>query len=256
MSNPGPDGGMSEPPQAAYGEAATYEQPPPERQERPWSGGRVVTLVLGSLLALFSLGLLAGGVAVLAFDLTQRDANGYLVTDTVEFESNGYAIVGSGLEIDTSVPGWVQVQELIGEVELRVEATGGERVFVGVARESEAEGYLADIGYDEIDEISGFRGVEVTYLSHSGGPPESQPAEQDFWTASTEGRGTQTLTFEPQEGRWVIVAMNADGSPDVSVSAAVAVEAPSLPWVAVALLIAGALAMLVAALIIYLAVRR
>lgn len=245
------NGGEPEQP-AGHGDTATYEQPQ-EQPYRPWTVGRVVALVIGSLVALFALGLLTAGLAVLAFDLTQRETDGYLVTNTVEFESNSHAIVGSGLEIDTDVPGWLQVRELIGDIQLRVEGTGGETVFIGIARESDAEDYLADIGYDEIDQI---RDAQVTYLPHTGGPPGSPPAEQDFWTASTEGQGPQTLTFEPQDGRWVVVAMNADGSPEVNVAAAVAVEAPSLPWVAVGLLIAGGLGLLVAGLIIYLAVRR
>lgn len=243
------DGGVPE----GYG---TYDTPTSERPQRrptrPWTAGRVVALVVGALLALFSLGLLAGGLAVLAFDLAGRDSEGYIATNAVEFESNSYAIVGSGLEIDTDVPGWLQVRELVGDIQLRVESTGGESVFIGIAREPDARDYLADIGYDEVSEISG---VEVTYIPHTGGPPESPPGEQDFWTASTEGQGAQTLMFEPEDGRWVVVAMNSDGSDEVSVTAAVAVEASGLPWLAVALLIAGGLGLLAAALIIYLAVR-
>jgi len=211
-----------------------------------------MTLMLGSLLALFSLGLLAGGVTALAIDQTQRDSAGYLTTHTVEFESNGYAIVGSGLEIDTGIPGWLQVRDLIGDIQLRVEGASGESIFVGVAEEDAAASYLAELGYDEVSEI---RGVDVTYIPHAGDAPVTAPGDQDIWTVSTEGQGSQTLTFEPQPGRWVVVAMNAAGTTGVSITASVAAEVPDMSWIAVVLLVAGSAGLLLSALPIYLAAR-
>jgi hypothetical protein len=211
-----------------------------------------MALVLGSVLALFSLGLLAGGVTTLAIDQTQRDSAGYFTTRTVGFESNGYAIVGSGLEIDTSVPGWLQVRDIVGELQLRVEGAGDESIFVGVAEEDAAATYLAELDYDEVSEI---RGVDVTYIPHAGDAPASAPGDQDFWTVSTEGQGPQTLTFQPQSGRWVVVAMNAEGTTGVSVTASAAAEVPDLSWIAIVLLVAGGVGLMLSAPPIYLAAR-
>lgn len=237
------------PPPPGRGPAGAVRPSPPGR---PWTGGRVVALVLGSVLALFSLGLLTAGVTTLVFDQTQRDSGGYLTTHTVGFESNSYAIVGSGLEIDTSIPGWLQVRDLVGELQLRVEGSSDDSIFVGIAEEGDAAAFLAGLGYDEVSEI---RGVDVTYIPHEGGAPPSAPGDQDFWATSAEGQGTQTLTFEPATGRWVVVAMNTDGTDGVSVTASAAAEVPDLTWVAIVLLVAGGAGLLLSALPIYLAAR-
>ncbi|HEX6198133.1 MAG TPA: hypothetical protein VFZ37_19640 [Jiangellaceae bacterium] len=251
-NEPAPSGGTRTEPYATTPHPTYGPAPSPTPPSRPWTGGRVMVLVLGSLLALFSLGLLAGGVTTLAIDQTQRDSAGYLTTRTVGFESDGYAIVGAGLEIDTSVPGWLQVRDFIGELQLTVEGAGDESIFVGIAQEDAAEAYLAELGYDEVSEI---RGVDVTYIPHPGDDPASAPGEQDFWTTSTEGQGPQTLTFEPETGRWVVVAMNADGTSGVSVTASAAAEVPDLSWIAIILLVAGGAGLLLSALPIYLAAR-
>lgn len=250
QNEPAPGGTRTEP--YATMPPSPYGPPPAPVPGRPWTGGRVTALVLGSLLALFSLGLLAGGVTTLAIDQTQRDSAGYLTTGTVGFESDGYAIVGTGLEIDTSVPGWLQVRDFIGELQLHVAGADGESIFVGIAQEDAAAAYLAELGYDEVSEI---RGVDVTYIPHPGDGPVSAPGEQDFWTVSTEGQGPQSLTFEPETGRWVVVAMNADGTSGVSLTASAAAEVPDLSWIAIVLLVAGGVGLLLSALPIYLAAR-
>ena len=78
------------------------------------------------------------------------------------------------------------------------------------------------------------------------------PAAQTFWAAtSTDGRA---LDWKVREGEWSVVAMNADGSPGVSVDAKIGAKLPligGLGWglaipgavlglVAIALIVAGA----------------
>lgn len=96
----------------------------------------------------------------------------------------------------------------------------------------------------------------MNYAAHNGGAPATDPAAQDFWVASAGGTGDQTLTFDPRDGSWVVVAMNADATAGVDLTARVAAELPVLPWVALIVIGAGAVGLLVAALLIYLAVRR
>ena len=45
---------------------------------------------------------------------------------------------------------------------------------------------------------------------------------------STQGPGNQSLTWDPDEGDWTIVVMNADGSAPVRTRAAVGAELPVL----------------------------
>lgn len=242
----------------------TTSAPPPVAQTptpasaqpgRPWTGGRVTALVLGSILALVSLGLLVAGLVGLIFDQTQRDSDGFLEFGPVEFESNGYAVAAGGLTVDTSVPGWLQVDNVIGDVRLHVESTGGSPVFLGVAEQDAVEPFLTGLAYDEVLDISG-PGYAVTYTSHTGGAPATVPAEQDVWAAWTAGPGEQTLTVELETGDWVAVAMNADGTAGVGLTGTIGAEFPALAPAAITLLVVGGIGLVASAIPIYLALRR
>jgi hypothetical protein len=228
---------------------------PSSQPGRPWTGGRVTALVLGSILALVSLGSLLTGLVGLIFDQTQRDADGFLVSGPVEFASDGYAVVAGGLTVDTSVPGWLQVQDVLGDIRLQVESADGEPIFLGVATEGAVAPYLADLAYDEVREISGVVPA-VDYTPHPGDAPAATPNEQDIWTAWTAGPGEQTLTVELETGDWVAVAMNTDATADVAFTGTIAAEIPALTPVALTLLIAGVIGMGASAIPLFLALRR
>jgi hypothetical protein len=215
----------------------------------------VTALVAGSILALVSLGLFVGGLVALIFDQTQRDADGFVEFGPVELESDEYAITAGGLTVDTAMPGWLQVQDVIGDVRLEIESADGDAVFLGVATEDTATAYLSDFAYDEVRDVSGVN-YTVSYTPHAGNAPTSAPAEQDVWTAWTAGPGEQTLTVELETGHWVAVAMNADGTAGVDLTGTIAAEFPALTPAAIILLIAGGIRLVASAVPIYLAARR
>lgn len=231
-----------------------YHAPPspPEREYRPWSAGRVIAFVIGAFGALMAVSLLVIGLVGLIIDQTQRDSDGLLETEQTELVSNGYAVAASGLEVDTSVPGWLQLRSVFGDIRIVAEGTAGEPIFIGLAHEQDAADYLDTVGYDEVSRISG---GNATYRPHPGTAPVSAPSEQDFWAAWTEGSGEQTLTVELDTGNWVAVVMNADGSAGVDVTASAAAELPVLPWAAIVLMVIGGAGLVIAVLVIYLAVR-
>jgi hypothetical protein len=68
------------------------------------------------------------------------------------------------------------------------------------------------------------------------------------------GPGTQTLAWQVANGRWTVVAMNADASAPVSVRVNAAATLPALPWVATGLLIGGVVVLLAGGLLIALPV--
>ena len=76
------------------------------------------------------------------------------------------------------------------------------------------------------------------------------PATALDWSAQAEGTGTQTLRWTARTGDWTVVVMNPDGSPGVTARTDVGVFAPALPWLATWLLVAGAMADLLAAILI------
>lgn len=93
---------------------------------------------------------------------------------------------------------------------------------------------------------------------HHGQPPcpVHHAPRNRYPRASAAGPGRQALTWQPRNGAWTVVAMNADGSRPVSVRIAVAATLPALPWVAAGLLIAGLLVLVVGVTLIIISARR
>ena len=105
--------------------------PPPRHST--WTGGRVVSVVIGSFLLFLSTGLLVGGGALAWADQTQRE-DGFVWTSATELDSDRYAITSEGIELDTAGAPWV-LDDFLGTA--RLEATPADRgteLFVGVAR--------------------------------------------------------------------------------------------------------------------------
>jgi hypothetical protein len=59
------------------------------------------------------------------------------------------------------------------------------------------------------------------------------------------------LDWDPENGRWAVVVMNADGSRFVDATLSIGAELDALPWVGAALLGIGLLLALLAAGLIY-----
>ena len=72
------------------------------------------------------------------------------------------------------------------------------------------------------------------------------PDEAGIWAASSQGPGTQTLTWEVESGDWTVVTMNADASERVAVRADAGLELPALTGISVGLIVAGAVLLLIA----------
>jgi hypothetical protein len=66
---------------------------------------RIVSLVIGSLLALIGIGLLAGG-GILGWALaTQRDDAGYFTTSNQQFTTDSYALTSDKIDLGDPDPG-------------------------------------------------------------------------------------------------------------------------------------------------------
>ena len=72
-----------------------------------------------------------------------------------------------------------------------------------------------------------------------GGTPGSAPGTQDFWVASATGSGARTLVWDPADGSWTVVVMNADGRPGIDVGADLGARMPALLWIALGVLARG-----------------
>jgi hypothetical protein len=218
-----------------------------------WGAGRILALIFGILFLLPGLALLAGGGALLWADTAERTDDGFVFSERDGFATDQYALVSDRIDLDTGAD-WVPLSAALGTARVEVTATGPtDEVFVGIAPAAEGEAYLQDVGRTVIDDL-GFD--NPTRTTTNGDAPSGPPADQDFWVAQSSGAGTQSVSWEPADGTWMLVVMNADGSADVSVDARLGATVPALDGLAWGLLGVGALCTIVGVVLLVLVARR
>lgn len=195
-----------------------------------WTAGRIVALVIGSVLALISLGLLGGGATMLWADQAMRH-DGYLTADTTTYSTTGHALASDELDLSG---GWL-VTGFMGDVRVRVTATNPARpVFVAIGPADQVAAYLAGTSYTTVTGTG-----RDDLVANAGTVAPAPPSTTGIWTAQVAGTGTQTLRWTAQTGHWMLVAMNPDGSPGLTVRADVGIQAPWLFRLAIEVLIGG-----------------
>ena len=215
--------------------SSTAVRPRAAARRSGWTGGRIAALVIGTLLVLLSLVLLGGGGTALWADRTQRDG-GYATTDVHEFSTAGSALATVSTELGSAGLGWLYAPSLLDEVRIRVTPTSGDSpLFVGIGPSTDVDRYLAGVNHTVITEF-----WDEQVEAAAGGLPRSAPGTQDFWVASDTGSGARTLEWDPADGSWTVVVMNADGRPGIDVGADLGARLPAVLWIAVGVLIAGA----------------
>ncbi len=218
------------------------------------SAGKVVSLIVGSLVLLVGVGLLLGGGALVGIDLGFTDEDGFLTTPSAKLERDTYAVTGEAVfEGD-----WIWWYRRPTTVRIRM--TAERPIFLGIAPRTDLEAYLSDVSYSEIEKIDfeEYRKNRVwttEYTDHVGSEAPALPGDQSFWRASAQGEGTQTLVWAVERGDWTIVAMNADGSRGIEATGTVGVEAPWFLAVGIGFL-AGGVVLIAIGLALVLAVAR
>ncbi|HEX6853709.1 MAG TPA: DUF4389 domain-containing protein [Streptosporangiaceae bacterium] len=243
--------GAGQPPEPAVPGEPGPARPGPAAGPSGWTAGRIIAVVAGAVLTLFSLGLLGGGAGAL-WATTAHRHGGYVDLGTRTYQTTGYALASGQVELPGATGGWDVARSLFGTVRLRVAATQpGTPVFVGIAPAGAAARYLSGTAYATVTGS----GRRTTYAEHAGGAPAVRPARAGIWTVQATGPGIQTLYWHPAGGHWMVVTMNARGTAPVGVLVEVAATLPVLPWITAGLLIAGALFLLAGALLIAFAAR-
>jgi hypothetical protein len=195
--------------------------------------GRVLLVVFGSLAALIGVVVaLIGAIGLWAYG--EQDADGYLATGYHRLESSGYALASE--DVDLGAEG-----DLAGDLgdiaRLRVLVEGG-RIFAGIGPERAVRAYLRGVPHHEVEEVE-YDPFRPVYEAQAGTRAPARPGAQDFWAARAEGQGIQALEWDLREGSWVLVVMNADGSPGVSAFVSLGLRITHLLVVALAFLIVG-----------------
>jgi hypothetical protein len=200
-----------------------------------WTASGIAALVIGTLLVLIAVVLLGAGGTALWADRTQRE-DGYVTTDVHEFSTGGSALVTVSTDLGSTGTGWLYSPTLLDTVRIRVTPTNHDRsLFVGVGPTVDVDRYLAGVSQTVISE---FWEEKTEFVEGDTRP--SAPDTQDFWVASATGSGTQNVVCDPADGSWSIVVMNADARPGIAAGAELGAKLPALPWIAVGVLVAGA----------------
>jgi hypothetical protein len=213
--------------------------------------------VFGSILASVGVVLLAAGLLLVGLS-GHRDRAGYFHTDEGRITSQGYAVTSDAIDLGSDLrPGtWGWDAGDFVELRLRAQATDPNTpLFIGVARTSDVDAYLADVGHDVIDDFDPDPFV-IDYRTVRGERPPALPAAQSFWAASTTGTGQQSLEWTPSNGHWTVVVMNADGHRNVEGTMDLGANVKHLGLITGGLLVAGVLIGAGGAVLIVVPVRR
>lgn len=225
---------------------ATAQPAAPDRGASRFGPKRVLLLVFGSLLSLLALALLAGGGAAV-WGLSQRDDQGYFSTGINRLATPTYALSTSTLHMGPDAPGWV------GEdfAKIKLEASSAQPVFLGIGPAADVQRYLGQVAHRQITDFDTdpFR---VTSHAAAGSAKPPPPGSQSFWRVRASGSGTQTIVWPLEQGKWSAVAMNADGSRNVSIALRIGARASALRWLAIGLFVGGGILLLLGGLMIYL----
>ena len=211
-----------------------------------WTAGRVVSLVAGSILTLVCVVMLAGAGILTWAD--QEQHGGYLATGTATYSTGGYALASDPVNLHG---GWGWLGQFAGDVRIRVTAANpGAPVFVAIGPADDVSRYLAGVSYTSVTALG-----DHDVIQHLGSVRPAPPSTALDWAAQARGAGTQTLQWPVRSGDWMMVVMNPDGSPGVTVRADLGVFSPALPSLAGELLAAGILAGLTGAALVVIPTR-
>ncbi len=229
--------------------------------------GRIIAAIFGVLLIVASIGLIAGGGGIMWVRRTFADSDGFLTSGEVRFHSDSYAIALRGVNVNVGIdmptrmwmprPGDLVTIRLVG-----TNSDPSKDLFIGIARDTDATGYLGGVEYDEVSDLDwpykpwGDSQPQISYRPHEGSAPAQPPTSKTFWMASTSGVGTQTLEWEPETGSYWVVVMNSNGSPNVEFDLQLGAKIPILGTIGSALMAGGFIVLAIGGIVIYYGVLR
>lgn len=197
-------------------------------------------LTIGAwVVALLGVIALAAGATGIWADTSERDSNGYLSAQAHRYQTHTRAIATENITVGSYVPTW-----LAGKV--RLDVSGPEPLFVGIAPKSTVDAYLARVEHTDATKLD-LDPFKVTYVDHPGTVDPGRPAREPFWAAAVSGT-SRPLNWNLRSGDWSIVVMNADGSRNVAARIGVGVEVPALLWAGIGLTLFGVVLLAIAGL--------
>jgi hypothetical protein len=167
-----------------------------------------------------------------------------------DFRTPSYAVVSESADLDTKGAEWA-LDTFLGTVRIRSESDARD-VFVGIGPADDVDAYLDGVEHDVVTDLHD----EPNYDRVAGSAPAGPPGNQHFWAESASGTGELTVDWEPEDGLWRVVLMNADATRGVSSELSIGAELDSVLWIGIGMLVAGGLLAAGAALAITAGARR
>ena len=198
------------------------------------SPGRLGAIITGGAIASIATLVLAGGAGAHWLE-DRKDADGYYTTSSEHFSTNTYALATENLDIDDGMPGSATDY---GKVRFKVRSDDAKPVFVGIARTRDVDSYLDRSAHATLTDVE-VDPFEASYRTTGGLTAPAAPGTQPIWASKASGSGTQTLTWDAEDGDWSVVVMNADGSAGVDTDISVGADVPIVGDIATALTIGG-----------------
>jgi hypothetical protein len=218
------------------------------------NGRSIALVVTGALASLFAAGLLAIGGLALWGD-SQKDSDGYISTDTHQFETGTRALATENLDVDLGDGDLIAESNDLGKARVQVDSRGDTPVFVGIARTSDVEDYLAGVSHSTLTDVN-TSPFDADYEDHAGNRRPVAPADSHIWAASEHGSGKQTLNWEIEDGDWSVVVMNADGSAGVDADISTGANVPFLDEIGWTAIGSGGFVLIVGVALLVMGIRR
>ena len=197
------------------------------------TGGRLAAIIAGGAIASLSILVLLVGAGFQWLE-HEKDADGYYNTSSERFSTGTHALSTDNLDLDDGIPG----RDHYGDAKLTVRSEDGKPVFVGVARTSDVDAYLARSSRATLTDfdVDPFR---AEYHTIGGDLAPAAPATQDIWAEHVQGAGKQTLKWDVEDGDWTVVVMNADGSAGVNADISAGANLPVVGTLATVFILGG-----------------
>lgn len=218
-----------------------------------WTTGRVVAVTAAAVSLLVGSVLLLGGAGLAVTAAALRGDDGLVTTSPSPWTSPGHAVRSEAVRLEPGPMMPDMPRRMMGTLHVTASGQDGRDIFIGIARTRDVGRYLDHVSqstmHDPWDEDGG-----STFTP--GGAPTSPPGSAGIWIASAHGSGTRSLQWEPRSGDWTLVVMNEDGRAPVAADVRMSAELPFLDTLSVALILGGAVLIVVAATGLILAIPR
>ncbi len=218
------------------------------------STGRIILAIVAAIILLVSLGLSIGGGAILIINGTLTDDDGFYMSDPISLQKDSHAIITEAAEVDMG-SSWAANGGNIVTFKERVESNTRSNIFIGVASEDDLNSYLRNVAHDKITD-GDIEDDDWGYERVPGTARPAPPTTQTFWAHSSHGPGPQVLEWELEDGTWVFVVMNEDGSAGIDLDLEIGAKLPWLLGLGIGLFVAGIIGLIVGIIMVIFAVRK